>query len=96
MDSLRFWTLKNIIMNYKFPDFNVEIVKPTITVVNVSDKIQLKYCVVSILLVDEVGTNFGFTFPDLFTYVDTWEDSEINAWVSKELVQYEDVTQLKK
>jgi hypothetical protein len=83
-------------MNYKFPDFNVEIVKPTITVVNVSDKIQLKYCVVSILLVDEVGTNFGFTFPDLFTYVDTWEDSEINAWVSKELVQYEDVTQLKK
>ena len=83
-------------MNYKFPDFKVEIVNPKVTVVNVSDKIQLKYCVVSILLVDEIVTNFGFTFPELFTYVDTWEDSEIDAWVSKELVQYEDVTQLKK
>ena len=83
-------------MNYKFPDFKVEIVNPTITVVNVSDKIQLKYCVVSILLVDEVGTNFGFTFTNLFTYVDSWEDADIDAWVSKELVQYEQVTQLKK
>jgi hypothetical protein len=76
-------------MNYKFSDFNVEIINPTITVVNVSDKIQLKYCVVSILLVDQVGTKFGFTFPDLFTYVNTWEDDEIDAWVSKQLVKYQ-------
>ena len=76
-------------MNYKFPDFNVEIVNPKVTVVNVSDKIQLKYCVVSILLVDEVKTQFGFTFPNLFTYVDTWTDADIDAWVSKQLVQYE-------
>jgi len=76
-------------MNYKFSDFNVEIINPTITVVNVSDKIQLKFCVVSILLVDQVGTKFGFTFPDLFTYVDTWEDDDINAWVSKQLVKYQ-------
>ena len=76
-------------MNYKFPDFNVEIINPTITVVNVSDKIQLKYCVVSILLIDEVETKFGFTFPNLFTYVDSWEDADINAWVSKQLVAYQ-------
>ena len=76
-------------MNYKFSDFNVEIINPTITVVNVSDKIQLKFCVVSILLVDQVGTKFGFTFPDLFTYIDTWEDDDINAWVSKQLVKYQ-------
>lgn len=76
-------------MNYKFPDFKVEIVNPTVTVVNVSDKIQDKFCVVSILLVDEVGTQFGFTFPNLFTYVDTWTDNDINAWVSKELINYE-------
>ena len=76
-------------MNYKFPDFKIEIVDPTVTVVNVSDKIQLKYCVVSILLVDEVGTQFGFTFPNLFTYVDTWTDADIDEWVSKQLVQYE-------
>ena len=76
-------------MNYKFPDFKVEIVNPTVTVINVSDKIQDKFCVVSILLVDQVGTQFGFTFPELFTYVDTWEDSEIDAWVSKQLVNYE-------
>jgi hypothetical protein len=75
-------------MNYKFPDFKVEIINPTITVVNVSDKIQDKFCVVSILLVDQVGTKFGFTFPDLFTYVDTWEDDDIDAWVSKQLVTY--------
>jgi hypothetical protein len=83
-------------MNYKFPDFNIEIINPTITVVNVSDKIQLKYCIVSILLVDEVQTKFGFTFPNLFTYVDSWEDTDIDAWVNKELIQYEQVTQLKK
>ena len=76
-------------MNYKFSDFNVEIINPTITVVNVSDKIQLKYCVVSILLIDEVETKFGFTFPNLFTYVDSWEDADINAWVSKQLVKYQ-------
>ena len=76
-------------MNYKFSDFNVEIINPTITVVNVSDKIQLKYCVVSILLIDEVETKFGFTFPNLFTYVDSWEDADINAWVSKQLVAYQ-------
>jgi hypothetical protein len=76
-------------MNYKFPDFKVEIVNPTVTVVNVSDKIQLKYCVVSILLVDEVGTQFGFTFPNLFNYVDTWTDADINEWVSKQLINYE-------
>jgi hypothetical protein len=76
-------------MNYKFPDFKVEIINPTITVVNVSDKIQDKFCVVSILLVDQVGTKFGFTFPDLFTYVDSWEDADIDAWVSKQLVKYQ-------
>ena len=76
-------------MNYKFPDFNVEIVNPTITVVNVSDKIQLKYCVVSILLVDEIGTKFGFTFPNLFTYIKTWDDNEIDIWVNNELKNYE-------
>jgi hypothetical protein len=76
-------------MNYKFSDFNVEIINPTITVVNVSDKIQLKFCVVSILLVDQVGTKFGFTFPDLFTYVDSWEDADIDAWVDKQLVAYQ-------
>ena len=76
-------------MNYKFPDFNVEIVKPTITVVNVSDKIQLKYCVVSILLVDEIGTKFGFTFPNLFVYLKTWDDNEIDIWVNNELKNYE-------
>jgi hypothetical protein len=76
-------------MNYKFPDFKVEIVDPMVTVVNVSDKIQLKYCVVSILLVDEVGTQFGFTFPELFTYVDTWTDADIDAWVDKQLVSYQ-------
>lgn len=76
-------------MNYKFPDFKIEIVNPTVTVVNVSDKIQDKFCMVSILLVDQVGTQFGFTFPELFTYVDTWDDNEINAWVSKQLINYE-------
>jgi hypothetical protein len=83
-------------MNYKFPDFKVEIINPTITVVNVSDSIQDKFCMVSILLVDEIGTKFGFTFPNFFTYLDTWEDSDIDAWVSKQLIQYEYVIQLKK
>jgi hypothetical protein len=76
-------------MNYKFPDFKVEIIDPMVTVVNVSDKIQLKYCVVSILLIDEVGTQFGFTFPELFSYVDTWTDADIDAWVDKQLVAYQ-------
>jgi len=83
-------------MNYKFPDFNIEIINPLITVVNVSDSIQNKFCMVSILLVDEAGTKFGFTFPNFFTYLDTWEDSDIDVWVNKELIQYETLKQLKK
>jgi hypothetical protein len=47
------------------------------------------YCVVSILLIDEVGTQFGFTFPELFSYVDTWTDADIDAWVDKQLVAYQ-------
>lgn len=73
---------------YKFPQFNVEIIDPTITVTRVSDNIIDKICSADVLLTTP-STIFGVTFFG-FTYTDDWNDSDIIAWVNNvELPQYE-------
>lgn len=74
-------------MTYKFEQFNIEIVNPTIEVLSVSDDIKQKTCSVSILL----STDSAKFWVDLngFTYLDTWEDSEVYEWVEVELKKYE-------
>ena len=72
---------------YKFPQFNVTITDPSVEVVNVTDNIGAKTCSASVLLTTDTA-EFGVQF-DGFTYVDSWEDSDIVDWVNKvELPKY--------
>jgi len=73
---------------YKFPQFNVEIIDPTITVTRVSDNIIDKICSADVLLTTP-STIFGITFFG-FTYTADWNDQDIIDWVNNvELPQYE-------
>jgi len=73
---------------YKFPQFNVEIVNPTVTVEIVHDYIQQKICNVDVLLSTPTA-NFGVTFLG-YTYTADWNDQDIINWVNNvELPQYE-------
>jgi len=72
---------------YKFPQFNVEIINPTIEVVTIHDTIATKTCSVDMLL-STPQANFGVTL-DGFTYVSDWSDSEVQVWALVELQKYE-------
>jgi hypothetical protein len=72
---------------YKFEQFNVEIINPTIEVQAVNDNIKQKVCAVDLLLTTDTA-KFGVTLNG-FTYVETWEDEDVYLWVSKELEKYE-------
>ena len=73
---------------YKFPQFNVEIINPTVTVTTVVDNIIDKVCTANVILATP-STNFGVSFEG-YTYTADWNDAEIIAWVNDvELPQYE-------
>jgi hypothetical protein len=73
---------------YKFEQFNVEIVNPTVEVVNVADAINAKTCSVDVVLTTDTST-FGVNLQG-FTYTETWTDEEIILWVNDvELPKYE-------
>lgn len=73
---------------YKFPQFNVEIIDPTVTVTRVSDNIIDKVCSADVLLTTP-STIFGVTFYG-YTYIEDWNDQDIIDWVNNvELPQYE-------
>jgi hypothetical protein len=76
-------------MTYKFPQFKVEIVNPTIEVDldTIQDKAISKLLSVSVTLATDSAT-FGVTAEDM-PYVDTWEDSEIEGMVVEWLKQFE-------
>jgi len=72
---------------YKFTQFNVEITDPLINVEKVNDSIMYHTCSVDVVLTTESAV-FGVTFVG-FTYVDTWDDADIVAWVENvELPKY--------
>jgi hypothetical protein len=73
---------------YKFEQFNVEIINPTVTVLTVHDSIQVKECNVDVLLITSSAT-FGVTFIG-YTYTADWNDQDIINWVNNvELPKYE-------
>jgi hypothetical protein len=73
-------------MTYKFPQFNVEIVNPTIEVLVIHDTIAQRTCNVDVLLTTETA-NFGLTLSG-FTYENDWNDDEVIAWTMVELSKY--------
>ena len=73
---------------YKFSEFNVEIVNPTVIVTRVNDNIIERVCSVNVTLHTD-STNFGVTFYG-FEYTSDWNDTEIINWVNNvELPKYE-------
>jgi len=76
-------------MKYQFPQFNVEIVDPTITIDlnTIHDKAIDKLLSVDVLLSTDTAS-FGVRAEDM-PYVDTWEDSDIPAMVDNWLIQFE-------
>ena len=73
---------------YKFPQFNVEIINPTVTVTTVTDNIIERVCSASVIL-STPSTNFGVEFIG-YTYSVDWNDQEIINWVNNvELPKYE-------
>ena len=73
---------------YNFPQFNVEIVNPTIELQQVNDALTSKTCTVDILLTTD-SSKFGVNLQG-FTYKLTWEDADIENWVlNVELPKYE-------
>jgi len=73
---------------YNFPQFNVEIVNPTIEIQQVNDALTSKTCSVDILLTTD-SAKFGVNLQG-FTYELTWEDADIENWVlNVELPKYE-------
>jgi hypothetical protein len=73
-------------MNYQFSQFAGTIINPTVEVVGVHDNIQNKTCSVSVVL-SNAGGSYGINLSG-FTYTETWEDADIEAWVSSELDGY--------
>lgn len=74
-------------MTYKFEQFKTEITAPTITVVSVNDNLNTKTCGIEIILTTD-SASFGISLSG-FTYIDTWEDSDVQTWVTNKLTEYE-------
>jgi hypothetical protein len=73
---------------YKFPQFNVEIINPTVTVTVVTDDIINRICSASVLLTTPSAI-FGIDFNG-YAYTEDWNDQEIIDWVNNvELPKYE-------
>lgn len=74
-------------MKYTFPQFKVTIENPSIEIVHVTDNLSEKTCSVDILLTAD-SASFGINLSG-FNYLDSWEDEDIENWVSLELHNYE-------
>jgi len=73
---------------YKFPQFNVEIINPTVTVTIVTDDIINRVCSASVLLTTPSAI-FGIDFNG-YAYTEDWNDQDIIDWVNNvELPKYE-------
>lgn len=76
-------------MTYKFEQFKIEIVDPTIDVNlnTIQDKAIYQLLSVDILLTTDTA-KFGVNANDM-PYTDTWEDSEVEGMVVNWLKQFE-------
>ena len=75
-------------MTYKFPQFQVEITDPAISINlnTISDKALDKLLAVDVLLTT-ASAQFGVRAEDM-PYVDTWDDADIPAMVNIWLAQF--------
>jgi hypothetical protein len=76
-------------MTYKFPQFNVAIENPKITIDlnTISDKAIDQLLSVDVLLTTD-SASFGVRAEDM-PYIGTWEDSEVQEMVNEWIKQFE-------
>ena len=74
-------------MKYKFDEFKTEIENPTIEVSSVTDNMN-NTCNVGITLTTPNAKMYGVSL-DGFAYGVTWEDADIEAFVTNTLIEYE-------
>lgn len=71
---------------YKIDDLTI--INPIIEIKRVSDDLFTKTCAVELIFtIDGHIINYSRQIYG-FTYTDTWEDSDIESWVSEELESY--------
>lgn len=75
-------------MTYKFEQFKTEITDPAIEAYYFLDNPQAKTVNVSIDLFCQDAKMRNIEI-GIFNYIDTWEDIDINNWVSLELKKFE-------
>jgi hypothetical protein len=77
--------------DYKFEQFKVTIKKPSWSISLIEDT-QNGLATVHIVLymgnINNKTASFGVPLEG-FTYVDNWTQSEVEAWVTTELIKYE-------
>ena len=73
-------------MTYKFDQFEAAISNPSVSVTSVHDHMN-STCTVDIKLTSG-NTELGVSLTG-FTYSGTWEDSDINSFVTTKLTEYE-------
>lgn len=76
-------------MTYKFPQFQVQIVDPTIAINlnTISDKALDKLLGVDVLLATD-SAEFGVRAEDM-PYTDSWDDADVPDMVNNWLIQFE-------
>jgi len=74
-------------MKYRFEQFKTDIENPTVAVSSVTDNMN-STCSVGVILTTPDVKMYGVTF-DGFTYDVTWEDSDIEIFVTNEMKEHE-------
>jgi hypothetical protein len=70
-------------MTIKLENFSATIDVESVEITSVTDNVKAKTASVNIV----INNNYGTTL-DGFTYVTTWEDSEVLTWANNELNKY--------
>lgn len=74
---------------YKFPEFNVEIVNPTVTInMNTIGDMAIDQLLSVDIVLSVPEATFGVRMENM-PYVDTWEDSDVPGMVDIALQEYE-------
>jgi hypothetical protein len=72
---------------YRFPQFSVDLIDPTITIVSVNYAIGQPTGRVDVVLSTTNAKLYGVTF-DGFPNSDDWGDAEVMAWAEAQLETY--------
>jgi hypothetical protein len=73
-------------MTIKLENFTATIDVTSVEVTSVTDNIKSNTASVSVLINGKYGTNLNG-----FTYTNSWEDSDVLAWVNVELEKYKQI-----